>query len=197
MKGNGFMDENVKVWNPSRHEIRESRKRREAKRFVRQNKDIIMNAAIVLVVAMIASIVTGWRTTVKLKKEFEVELMSERFRVEQEVSSRMRSEYGVDEAEAEALVMQEEAKTIAKMLYPMRNNTDLGLKSTGLTVNGIRTRLRKCAHRTSSGWDGLRTTLSLRGFITLLLTLWSSGTGAFMLSVLTICFWTGTRRKSH
>ena len=130
MKGKGnSMDENVKVWNPGRHERRTERRGLDVKRFARQNRDIVRNVVIMVATVLVACLLTGWRTTVKLRSEFEDQLRAERFRVEQEVASRMRAEYGVDEAEAQALAMQEEAMTLAKMLYPMRNNTDLGLKS--------------------------------------------------------------------
>lgn len=125
------MDE-VKVWNPSRHEIQErnremSRDKRKATR-ARYN-DMIRNTAIMVAVAILSSVVTGISTTSKLKKQFESELVQERFRVEQEVSARMRSEYGVDEAEAAELSLQEDAKIIAKVLYPMANNKRDGLRS--------------------------------------------------------------------
>jgi len=127
------MDENVKVWSPpqkTRHEIQERKTDvKRSKRSAARYNDIIRNAAIMVAVAILSSVVTGISTTAKLKREFETELVQERFRVEQEVSARMRTEYGVDEAEAAELELQEEAKTIAKVLYPMANNKRDGLRS--------------------------------------------------------------------
>ena len=120
------MDENIREWVP-RREVQ--RRGLDFNRFARQNRDILMNATIVIVMILVACLLTAWRTTAKLKKEFEVELKVQRFEVEQEVTARMRAEYGVDEAEAQAIATQNEAMSLAKMLYPMRNNTDLGLKS--------------------------------------------------------------------
>lgn len=125
MKGDRKMDENVKVWSPSRHEIQATRRGK----FAKQHRDIVMNAFIMLAAVMIGCLLTGWRVSATLKKQFARELTEERFRVEQEVSARYRSEYGVDAAEQEGLVMQEEAMTLAKMLYPMQYNNDAGLRS--------------------------------------------------------------------
>ena len=123
------MDENVKVWTPSRQEIHAERRGLDVKRFARQNRDIVRNMTIMVIMVLVACILTGWRTTVRLKKEFETQLRIERFQAEQEVSARMRSEYGVDEAEAAEIEMQENAKIIAKVLYPMANNKRNGLRS--------------------------------------------------------------------
>lgn len=99
------------------------------KRFVEQNRDIVRNIAIMLVFALVACIITGIGTASKLKKKYEIMLGSEVARVEQEVTAQMRAEYGVDEAEARVKAIEEEAKMLAKMLYPMQYNTDDGLKS--------------------------------------------------------------------
>lgn len=125
------MDENIKIY-PTRHEIQA--RARDAKKHAVDYSDMVRNVIIMVVVAIIASIATGIITTAKLKKKYEKELVTERFRVEQEVAARMRSEYGVDEAEAEALAMQDEARTIAKVLYPMQYNSDLGLRSAAWCV---------------------------------------------------------------
>lgn len=128
MKGEKEMDENVKVWSPTQHatrqEIQASRKRATA-----NYRDMMMNAAIMLFAVLIGCLITGWRVSAKLKAQYTREIMEERFKVEQEVSARYRSEYGIDAAEAENLVMQEEARMLAKMLYSMQYNSDAGLKS--------------------------------------------------------------------
>lgn len=121
------MDEKIRVWSP----VKEKSERRgiDLKRFVRQNPDIVMNVAIIVVSVIVACIVTSCVTTARLKHDFAEQLREERVRVEQDVTVRLRAEYGVDEAEAAATAMQSEARALAKMLYPMRNNTDAGLKS--------------------------------------------------------------------
>jgi len=123
------MDENVKVWSP-KHEVEISKEKKEKIcKKVSRYSDIIRNVAIMVIVAILASVVTGIRTNARLKKKYEADLIMERFRVEQEVAARMRVEYGLDEAEAAELEMQENAKIIAKVLYPMANNKRDGLRS--------------------------------------------------------------------
>ena len=79
------MDENVKVWSPprqTRHEIQERKTDvKRSKRSAARYNDIIRNAAIMVAVAILSSVVTGISTTAKLKREFETELVQERFRV--------------------------------------------------------------------------------------------------------------------
>lgn len=129
MKGEKEMDENVKVWNPTRQEIQASYRSHEIKKSAAQYSDIVRNVVIMIAAMIIASIATGIFTTARLKKEYEQELVAERFRVEQAVAARMRDEYGVTEAEAAEIQMQENAKVIAKVLYPMANNKKNGLRS--------------------------------------------------------------------
>lgn len=154
-KGNE-MDEKLTIWNPGDKinqikpyriykeakwksedviEEKETPRRREKKmrldlaKFVRQNGDIVRNVAIMIVAVVIGCIITYWHTSDVLEKRYEMQLKTEVFKAEQNLASRMRDEYGVTEAEAAALQMEEDAKTIAKVLYPMRNNKTHGLRS--------------------------------------------------------------------
>lgn len=157
MKGKGNeMDEKLTIWNPGDKinqikpyriyeeakwksedviEEKETPRRREKKmrldlaKFVRQNGDIVRNVAIMIIAVVIGCIITYWRTSDVLEKRYEMQLKTEVFKAEQNLASRMRDEYGVTEAEAAALQMEEEAKIIAKVLYPMRNNKERGLRS--------------------------------------------------------------------
>lgn len=113
--------DDVKIWKP--------RKGLDVKRFAAQNREIVRNLAIVLVVVFVACLITGLGTAARLKRKYRVELNSEVARVEQEVMARMREQYGVNAAEMLANTIDEEAKSLAKMLYPMQYNTDEGLMS--------------------------------------------------------------------
>lgn len=104
-------------------------KRRSLTEFISQNGDIVRNFIIMVIAVIIGCVITYWRTSDVLEKRYEMQLRSEIFKVEQSLASKMRDEYGVTEAEAAALKMDEEAKTIAKVLYPMRNNKTHGLRS--------------------------------------------------------------------
>lgn len=106
-----------------------TRKRLDLMKFVRQNSDIVRNLIIMIVAVIIGCVITYWRTSDVLEERYAMQLKTELFRAEQNLASRMRDEYGVTEAEAAALKMEEEAKTIAKVLYPMRNNKERGLRS--------------------------------------------------------------------
>ena len=150
------MDEKLTIWNPGdrinqikpykvyeeakwtaeqeEEEEKTSRRTRTRKRcslmeFISQNSDIVRNFIIMVIAVIIGCVITYWRTSDVLEKRYEMQLRSEIFKVEQSLASRMRDEYGVTEAEAAALKMEEEAKTIAKVLYPMRNNKTNGLRS--------------------------------------------------------------------
>lgn len=148
------MDENMTIWNPGdkinrikpykiyeeakwseeKEEEKTSRrthirKRRNLTDFIRQNSDIVRNVIIMIVAVVIGCFITYWRTSDVLEKRYEMQLKTEIFKAEQTLAARMREEYGVTEAEAATLKMEEEAKTIAKVLYPMRNNKAHGLRS--------------------------------------------------------------------
>lgn len=150
------MDENLTIWNPGdkinqikpykiyeeavwemaseKEDNRDTRgahawKRLDLMKFINQNRDIVRNLIIMIVAVVIGCVLTYWRTSDVLEKRYEMQLKSEIFKAEQNLASRMREEYGVNEAEAAALKMEEEAKIIAKVLYPMRNNKAHGLRS--------------------------------------------------------------------
>ena len=150
------MDEKLTIWNPGdkinkikpykiyeeavwetadeKEKKRAGRRARTRKgldlmKFINQNRDIVRNLIIMVIAVIIGCVLTYWRTSDVLEKRYEVELKSEIFKAEQNLAATMREEYGVTEAEAATLKMEEEAKTIAKVLYPMRNNKTNGLRS--------------------------------------------------------------------
>jgi len=114
------MDENVKVWEPNK-----PHRGLDMKKFAKQNRDIVRNLIIMLVVVLVSCLIVRGRTIAKMKVEMQIAVLN----ATQETTARLREEYGVDAAEAEALTIAEEAKSLAKMLYPMQYNTDNGLKS--------------------------------------------------------------------
>ena len=135
------MDEELTIWRPhqARHEIptsggtRRFRNKRftglQINKFVKQNPEVVIRAllAICAVSILLSCVVTRHTTEARLREEFKIELTSERFRTEQETVARLREEYGINAANAEKATMEQEAKTIAKVLYPMRNNRENGL----------------------------------------------------------------------
>ena len=84
---------------------------------------------IVLVTNSATAFVTSRRVSSRLEEEYAEKLAVERWSAEQKLASQLREEYGVTDAEALEIRIQEEAKTIAKILYPMRNNKANGLRS--------------------------------------------------------------------
>lgn len=101
----------------------------DMRKFAEQNREIVRNIVIMVVVALVACIITGIGTSARLKKKYEMRIASEVSRARQELTLQYRSEYGLDEADALAKTIDSEAKYLAKMLYPMQYNTDEGLKS--------------------------------------------------------------------
>ena len=104
-------------------------RRLELRRFAAQNMDIIRNIIIMIVAVVIGCSITYWRTSSALHAQYEVELKAAVFSAEQRLASQMRDEYGVTEAEALQARMEEEARLLAKMLYPMNGNTVKGKRS--------------------------------------------------------------------
>lgn len=84
---------------------------------------------IVLVTNSATAILTSRQVATRLEEKYAKDLAMQKWAAEQRIAAQLREEYGVTEAEALEIQIQEEAKTIAKILYPMRNNNARGLRS--------------------------------------------------------------------
>lgn len=118
------MDEVVKPWSPKKKSTKGAEKKPSFR-----NSDFLMNGTILAVAVLIAVLLTAWITTARLEKRFELRLKQEVFQAEQNAYAYMRREFGLDARETEQERIQAEARTIAKILYPMQYNSDDGLRS--------------------------------------------------------------------
>ena len=129
-KGNVKMDEKLTIWKPAseRHAVQE-KKGFELRKFLHQNSEIVFRLLLLLcaISIIVSCSVTAKKTEKRLRAEFAQTLSAERMRVEQETLSRVKDEYGINAANAEMKQMEEEAKIVAKILYPMRDNREVGL----------------------------------------------------------------------
>ena len=102
-------------------------------RFVKQNKEILVRF-LILVLAVAVMLFAVWLTTrLTMKKAYEAQIEAVKVEVERDTEERLaeyyREMYGVSELEKQNAAMEDEAREIAKVLYPMRNNTEAGLRS--------------------------------------------------------------------
>ena len=128
------MDEELTIWKPRtepRFEFTMPKKGHgiQIRKFFRQNPEIVIRVLIVFftILTIASCAATKHRTTERLTAQFREELSAATFRVEQETINRMKEEYGINAANAEKMVMEEEAKVVAKVLYAMRDNRESGL----------------------------------------------------------------------
>mgnify|MGYP006988829474 CR=1 FL=1 len=130
------MDEELTIWKPHNGAQVYGKSRKKAglknigvNKFVRQNPEMALRLLLVVfVVALFAGCnITRYRIEKRLNEQHQQELAAVSFRVEQETINRMKEEYGINAANAEKTVMEEEAKVVAKVLYAMRDNREAGL----------------------------------------------------------------------
>lgn len=106
----------------------------DLKRFVRQNREIVIRFLILVAVVLAICLMVRHSTTVRLNKEWNERLTEACILTEQETTERLRAEYNVTYHEEQKTQMELEATAIAKMLYPMQYNTDAGLRSAAWCV---------------------------------------------------------------
>ena len=128
------MDEKLTVWRAEPSSKGGSEKKTkwkgfELKKFMRQNTEILVRLmALMCAVLVFASGMTvRYTTEKKLREEFSQTLSAERVKVEQETIAWMKEVYGINDQNAEADLIKKQAKTVSKVLYPMRNNREVGL----------------------------------------------------------------------
>jgi len=127
-----MMDEKLTIWEKSagsgkHHE--KSHKGIELKKFIKQNAEIINRLVALLCAFLIfaSGMLVRYTTEKKLREEFKETLSAERFKVEQDTIKRVKEQYGINAQNAEKALIETQAKTVAKVLYPMRNNRENGL----------------------------------------------------------------------
>lgn len=132
------MDEKLTIWEPrtrtAKHVVHEEKKTMKSwdiRRFFRQNSEIAIKLLVLmLIVSSFVSCLEVKRvTTEKLEAKYSQEIAAVRFQTEQEVLARVKEQYGINAENAQRAAMEEEAKTLAKVLYPMRDNSAEGLRS--------------------------------------------------------------------
>ena len=101
----------------------------QVKKFWEQNKEVVIRFLVVVVAVFALCMIVRGRTISRMKKEFAVQLAQETARVEAETTAQMVELYGTKEDTEMRSVISAEAKTLAKMLYPMQYNSEAGLKS--------------------------------------------------------------------
>ena len=126
------MDESVKIWEPKSRVVHTHKKEKKwsIRRFLDQNIEIVYRALIIVLALSIpvSCLVVKKNVKADLESEFQMKLSAERIRVEQETLSRVKDQYGINDANLERETMEKEARIIAQMLYPMRKNRDVGLQ---------------------------------------------------------------------
>ena len=130
------MDEKLTIWEPkaskAKHAAYDGRNQKnDIRKFFRQNPEVVTRLLILaLIVSVFVSCAEVKRvTTRELEEYYTEEIAAVRFRTEQEVLARVKEQYGINEENARAEMMEEDAKTLAKVLYPMRDNKVNGLRS--------------------------------------------------------------------
>lgn len=121
------MDEKVAHWREIM--VEDARKKEALKMLWRRNAEKLLRVVLLVALVLIPCLVVKHNTTVKLKKEFEVQLAEAMSQVEQATVDRLAVQYGTVEDAAAKAAMDSEARTLAKMLYAYQHNTDAGLKS--------------------------------------------------------------------
>ena len=123
------MDEKLTIWDGSAAKHEKKRKGLELRKFMNQNSEIMIRviALACAVLVFVSGMLVRHATEKKLREEFAVTLSAERMRVEQETIAWMKEVYGINDQNAEAKLIEEQAKIVAKVLYPMRNNREAGL----------------------------------------------------------------------
>lgn len=127
------MDEKLTIWETEglKERVRRNVKRRklDLKRFVKQNTEIIIRSMALLCAVLVfaSGIAVRLLTEKRLREEFAETLAAERFRVEQDTIARVKEQYGINAQNAEKSLIEEQAKIVAKVLYPMQNNREVGL----------------------------------------------------------------------
>ena len=104
-----------------------------SQRFVRQNKEILVRF-LMLLGGIVVLCVGVWLTTrITMQKMYEAKIEEVKAEVARETEEKLteyyREMYGVSEIEQKNAAVEEEARQIAKVLYPMRNNSEKGLRS--------------------------------------------------------------------
>lgn len=101
----------------------------QLRKFLKQNPEMVIRLLLIasVLAVIIACGITKHRTTERLNAVHKEELSAARFQTEQEVLARVKEEYGINAANAEMALMEDQAKTVAKVLYAMRNNRENGL----------------------------------------------------------------------
>ena len=99
------------------------------KKFVRQNREIVIRLGLLIAAFLVACLLVRHSTTVRLNREWNERLTEACILTEQETTERLRAEYNVAYHEEQKTQMELEATVIAKMLYPMQYNSDYGLRS--------------------------------------------------------------------
>lgn len=132
------MDEKLTIWEPKTRSndgdmftFKNQGKRWGVRRFFAQNPEVAARLFfIVLIISFVVSCLEVKRaTTEKLEAYYTQEIAAVRFQTEQEVLARVKEQYGINAENAQKALMEQEAKTLAKVLYPMRDNKAEGLRS--------------------------------------------------------------------
>ncbi|MBQ4197240.1 MAG: hypothetical protein II659_05250 [Bacteroidales bacterium] len=127
------MDEKLTIWETEgpKERVRRNVKCRklDLKKFVRQNTEIIIRSMALLCAVLVfaSGMAVRLLTEKRLREEFAETLAAERFRVEQDTIARVKEQYGINAQNAEKTLIEEQAKIVTKVLYPMRNNREVGL----------------------------------------------------------------------
>ena len=127
------MDEKLTIWETEglKERVRRNVKCRklDLKKFVRQNTEIIIRSMALLCAVLVfaSGMAVRLLTEKRLREEFAETLAAERFRVEQDTIARVKEQYGINAQNAEKTLIEEQAKIVTKVLYPMRNNREAGL----------------------------------------------------------------------
>lgn len=131
------MDEKLTVYQPRngsrdippRVERKIMRRGLEINKFIRQNPELAIRIilAVCAVAILIACSVTRHTTEERLNEIHRQELTAARIQTEQEVLTRVKEEYGINAQNAQKALMEEQAKTVAKVLYAMKGNREAGL----------------------------------------------------------------------
>ena len=127
------MDEKLTIWTPRKQSAEGGKVRRSVQinKFIQQNPEVVIRAMLAMfcVVLFASCMSVKHSTEVRLNEQHQQEISAVRFRTEQEVLARVKEQYGINDANAQKAVMEEEAKILAKVLYPMRDNRVEGLRS--------------------------------------------------------------------
>lgn len=127
------MDEKLTIWETEgpKERVRRNVKCRklDLKKFVRQNTEIIIRSMALLCAVLVfaSGMAVRLLTEKRLREEFAETLAAERFRVEQDTIARVKEQYGINAQNAEKTLIEEQAKIVTKVLFPMRNNREVGL----------------------------------------------------------------------